>query len=221
MSVTEGRAPGRVDPPEDSVQNADAGTGDTPANVPYATEADVLAALRRLTDLSLPPDDPVRADLARLRARARVLLPGTGYRDPQDLVGDTIDSVILGAQSRAVGERKGRAWRTDVAFTAHLFRTLQGVASDARRSKEHKVIVHGEAGHEERHVNLETPEEMAIAAQTLAELKRDDECRAIVEGLAEGLTAAQIRRKNNMTELAYDNADRRLRRLRQKVRGGL
>jgi hypothetical protein len=184
------------------------GTGPEHANGRYATAQEVRAALDGLTNL----------DHARLRGMAWHLLEGTGLSQPQDLLLEAFDSVLLGAQSGAAGERAGRAWRIKVPFLAHLHLTLKDVARDAHCAREHAVRVPGEDRHGERQVSLDSPTAVLIAAQPVAELMRDDELRAILEGQADGLTPAQIQQRNNMTEREYQNAERRLWRLCQKVR---
>ncbi len=95
-----------------------AGTGSRPDT--FATSGDIQAAIEALT----------AADTIRLRKAARVLIPGTEYAEPQEL----INEVLVRAMQGAIGQ-PGRRWpKSRVPFLAFVIETMKSLVSDSRES---------------------------------------------------------------------------------------
>ena len=171
-----------------------------------------------------PPRDVARAiaeltegDLLRLkvlaRLRVRGLPGGVGWAD---LLHETILRALSGA----------RRWPAGVPLMAFLAGVMRSVCSEhwRRARRERQVLVVAEAGVEAADTSPGADQERQVAAaEALAAIYRhfaeDETVLRIMAGLAEGLSAREIRRRHDMTQTEYDTARKRLRRA--VLRGGL
>jgi hypothetical protein len=188
----------------------------------YATSQEVLTAIHQLSD----------ADYLRLNKVARSKMGGTPYQDPHELVTHAISTAYCAAAGQG-----GRRWPTRVAFVAYLIRTIQGIASDARRAVVQRRTVTGlfVPGEETGEGNLlpfpdlfsASAEEMCAdeEAKSLKEkadgenlktviafFREDRQVLAILWGILEELDVREIQARSGMSRTQYDSAHRRWRR---------
>lgn len=147
--------------------------------------------------------------LARMRARG--LPSGIGWND---LLHETILRALSGA----------RPWPPGVPLLAFLAGVMRSVCSEhwRRLRRERRIFLSAD----DRDGAAETaapdasaacdPERALAATESIAALYRlfaeDGEILKILAGLAEGLTAAEIRRQYGWSQTTYDSARKRLRR---------
>ena len=155
-------------------------------------------------------------ELLRLKAIARLhargLPPDVGW---DDLLQEAITRYLTGARQRPEG----------VPIVAFLAEVMRSVRSDHVRRA-------GRAGRKPDDLRLDPvsealqsvelrdpapdPERAVSAAQELVEIKRlfadDPVALKIIDGLAEGLPAEQIRVAKGLSKVDYDSARRRMRR---------
>jgi hypothetical protein len=184
----------------------------------YPTVQELQIALSRLTD----------ADHLRLRKAARIKMGGTPYRDPDELVAAAIETTISAARDQG-----GRRWKIGVPLMKHLFMTIRGIASDARRSNMAHPTLTGFFGPDadaalpvedffapsaedqvsalEEEQQLQQRIEAVIAAATTT-FKDDPHMLWIIRGMLEGLSAREIRSLSGMSGTDYETAQRRWRR---------
>jgi DNA-directed RNA polymerase specialized sigma24 family protein len=165
-------------------------------NRPVAlTSEDVERALRGLSD----------GDLLRLRAlaslRARGLPGGIGWADlPQEAVLRALDG--------------SRCWPAGVTFVAFLAGIVRSQADEYWRCSQREAKVVEAASGAADHGS--DPEQACAAGQALAAIDRlfadDPTALKIIAGLADGLTAAEIRGHYAMSALEYATGWRRMRR---------
>lgn len=178
---------------------------------PLPPSGDVAAALCVLTD----------ADLLRLRAvarlRARALPPagGTGWPDLlQEAVLRALDGsrrwppgvplmVFLGGVMRSLCAEHWRRYRRE----GKELSAVAGAAANAWQGTVARVPDHSPGS---------DPEQSYASAQALAALDRlfadDAVALRVLAGLADGLTAAEIRHLYDLGEMEYDTIRRRMRR---------
>lgn len=191
--------------------------GDSPDG--EATPEDVRQAIGTLSE----------EDLYRLLKYARYCLPGTGYEDPMELIGEAVSRTMAGATGG-----KERHWpKLRVPFFTYLRNTIRSLVSEARESEEQCKTLQLEAitptgtsteeflGHLQHHhpdaLTLELARERQDQAKAdLAKIDSyfsgDDEVFWIIEGQKDGLTAAEIREMAKMSQTEYETARRRFRR---------
>lgn len=162
-------------------------------------ERDIAASIRGLS----------ASDLARLRALARLRtrrLPGLDWQD-------LLNEAILRALDRT------RRWPPGVPILAFLAGIMRSIESDHRRRSAQEQAWHG--GPEAAMVA--PPEEAIAAAQALGAIlalfSGDPPVLRIVEGMAQGRSAAEIRALHRMSETHYDSARKRLRRALLRLDG--
>lgn len=174
---------------------------------------------------------------ARLYKRASILLGGTQYRDPQELLNEAVVRTL-----RAANGEHGRHWPASVPFVAYLMQTIRGLASDSRESlaaaplREMETLATDSlsadealGAHGQFHPDVVT---LAIEAGECAEAREnaqadvakidaffagDNEVGWIIEGTKEGLQAKEIRELAEMTPTQYETARKRLRRGLEKL----
>lgn len=169
----------------------------SPRRQPHAAEPastpDIGWAIRRLTE----------ADLLRLRALARLRVRGMpGSVAWSDLLHEAIVRALDGS----------RRWPPGVALVAFLAGIMRSLADESwrhlRRDGPHCFTPDLVAN--------EDPERHYAAGQALAAMDRlfkdDPVGLRILAGLADGLTAAEIRATYALSQLDYDTARRRIRR---------
>jgi DNA-directed RNA polymerase specialized sigma24 family protein len=192
-----------------------------------ATIEDVCQAYESLTN----------DELYRLHKLARVLLAGTEYSDPQDLLNETLVRTL-----RAANGEKGRHWPKSVPFVAFLGQTMKGLADDSLNSSHIKQTQEMEALATEALTADEAigahghcyPDVVALAveageiaddryraiqdaARIDAHFVGDDEVGWLVMGHKDDLKAAEIRELSGMDQTQYETARRRFRRGLEKV----
>ena len=159
------------------------------------------------------------ADLLRLRAIARLRARGLPGLDGMDLLNEAWLRLLDGSRSRP----------DDVPLVAVLAQTMRSIAHDhwKRARRERPLRADAEAAGRQPDLSpAADPERATAAAQALAEIDRlfaaDPVALQIVAGLAEGLDAAEIRRRYTIDATTYDSARRRMRRalLRRDGDGG-
>ena len=148
--------------------------------------------------------------IARLHARG--LPPDVAW---DDLLQEALTRHLTGARQRPDGV-------PIVAFLAGVMRSVR--ADHLRRAKrgagEGDALRLDQDGDESQAVELRDPapdpERALIAAQELIEIKRlfadDTVALQIIDGLAEGLPAEQIRSAKRIPRIDYDSARKRMRR---------
>jgi DNA-directed RNA polymerase specialized sigma24 family protein len=149
--------------------------------------------------------------LARLRARA--LPAGIGWTD---LLHEALARALDGS----------RQWPLGVPFLVFLAGVMRSVCHEIwrQRRREAELIVFGTKAHGKSQ-DVACPaadqERVLAASEALAELYRlfagDAIVLRIISGLANGLSAADIRAAHNFSEVEYDTARRRMRRALLRV----
>lgn len=164
------------------------------------------------------------ADLLRLKALARLRARGLPGVEWADLLNETILRVLNGSRRRP----------PDVPLIAFLAWTMRSICDEhwRRVRVERRILV--ASGSDERDPIAvlrggppdADPERAAAAAQMLAALyrlfARDQPVFTIIVGLANGLSAAEIRDRHGLSEKDYNTARKRMRRvLLRNSLGGL
>ena len=170
-----------------------------------ATAQEAADALRGLS----------RADLARLRQIARIRSSGMAWLDWEDLLHDTINRVLDGS----------RKWPRDVPFIVFMREVMRSIASEHWRRQIHgPVRSEADLGAGGAEVDIASypneapdPEREALARQCLdrvfALFDGDADATAILMGLSQGASPAEIQRAGGLTETSYASAQRRVRRV--------
>jgi hypothetical protein len=189
----------------------------------YATPSDVQAAIEQL---GLSPRHKV------YRA-ARVLMSGSEFQNPWELLNETVKRCM----QAAVDREHGRPWPLDVPFEAYLIKSMEGLASDSRDSWYQRNHVSIEAialeGQSADDVLGELDRHVPSVESTLIELEergqREDEAETnvarikahfaskpavtqLIEGKLADLSATETREIFDMTQTEYDSAHRAYRR---------
>lgn len=165
---------------------------------PPDQEADIGAAIRDLSD----------SDLTRLRALGRLrarTLPGVEW---SDLLHDAIVRALDGT----------RHWPSGVPIVAFLANIMRSIEYDHRRQAALEKAWRNEVGDNFMTADLE---DGVIAAQSLGAIfeffAADTTVARILEGLAHGRSAHEIRTQYQMSETEYDSGRKRLRRALLKL----
>jgi RNA polymerase sigma-70 factor (ECF subfamily) len=161
------------------------------------TTVDVARAIRTLSD----------TDLVRLKALARLwsrgLPGGLGW---VDVLNEAIVRVLDGS----------RAWPPGVPLLAFLSGVMRSICLDHWRHARRELSGDDLDVLAQDAEEVPDPERTLAAAQALAEVNRlfanDLHAQKIIAGLAEGLSAHEIRRLYGLSELEYDTARKRMRR---------
>lgn len=190
-----------------------------------ATPEEVAEAVRQLTEL----------DYARLNAAAKIVMGGTDFNAPEELVKEVLTKTFLSANGEG-----GRRWKRNVPFMAFLHMTFKGMCSDQRKSvtKKRTALVADLAGDSDGEPfdligqSLPAIDEELIEASDLEQrndrasallakvndfFKDDDQVQMIIMGAEDDLAAAEIRAISGMSQKEYDTAKKRLRRGLKKV----
>jgi RNA polymerase sigma-70 factor (ECF subfamily) len=167
------------------------------------TPGDVARALRYLSD----------ADLLRLKALARLWsrkLPAG--QDWADMLNEAIARALDGS----------RHWPPGVALVAFLAGIMRSICYDQmRRTQRERDLLVGCDDPDDLGTGVEAqsspdPERIVGAAQALAQIDRlfagDIAAQKIIAGLADGLSAREIRARYGLSECEYDAARKRMRR---------
>lgn len=159
------------------------------------TTVDVARAIRALSD----------TDLVRLKALARLwsrgLPGGLGWTD---VLNEAIVRVLDGS----------RRWPPGVPLLAFLSGVMRSICDEHWRHAR-RELREDDAAADEAETSPD-PERTLAAAQALEAIHqlfaRDPCALKIIAGLAEGLTADEIRRRYGLSEREYDTARKRMRR---------
>lgn len=179
-----------------------------------ATAEEVRAAIE---ELSLE-------DFGRLRRAAASLLLGSGYRAPEELLGEAVQRAMEGASGKT-----GRRWPKHVAFMAFLIMTMKSIANAWLTSVEFAAreatdpleeASFGAMAMPGTDVVCEMAEESAgldaKAAATFSAIEShfagDEQALVMVMHLREGRRAHEIQAEEGMTLKEYATVRRRLRR---------
>ena len=143
------------------------------------------------------------SDLARLQALARLrarTLPGVEWSD-------LLHEAIVRALDRT------RRWPAEVPVVAFLAQSMRSIAHDHRRRQAQFDTWRREAGRDAASVDPEASIAARRAIDTiLRSFAGDTTVGQILEGLAYGRSAAEIRGRHGLSEIDYDSARKRLRR---------
>jgi hypothetical protein len=178
------------------------------------------------------------AELLRLFARARLLVWGTEYTDPQELFNEAVKRALVAASgSKQAGER-GRPWPMDrVQLPAFLSGCMDSMADASRDSTgqsqtDRLEALAGEAGdvdtvlHRAGRWNTDVVEQAIEAEETIERqqraqrdaraieihFKEDQEVLAVIEGEKADMPVAEVLALFDLDQKTYDTARRRLRR---------
>jgi RNA polymerase sigma-70 factor (ECF subfamily) len=147
------------------------------------------------------------ADLLRLQALARLRARGLprGF-NWSDLLHEAIARALDGS----------RQWPPGLPFSTFISGVMRSICHEfwSRRGREAERVVF------EDDVEAACPapnqERVLAAAQAIAAIQRlfrgDEVALGIMAGLADGLSAEEIRNNNNLSSVQYDSARRRMRR---------
>jgi len=180
----------------------------------YASADEVRRAIDGLTPL----------DFHRLLKAAQIYMGGTPYSTAKDLLVD-----VLGTAFDAACGGKGRRWPREVAFTAYLFMTMRGVASDLRREAGRRratflreltdlfdslhcsppALEESLAAEED---NRQEDQDSEHLAKVRDHFRDDEQVSWVMKGIMEGVPAREILRQSGMTNTQYETAHRRWRR---------
>jgi RNA polymerase sigma-70 factor (ECF subfamily) len=151
------------------------------------------------------------ADYVRLGRAARLRGRGLPELDWRDLLQEAVERALSGS----------RRWPADVPFMAFLLETIRSIASEAWRRRNVSRLDLRDAANEDSLLSFAddapSPDRAVVArdlVRRLHELFGDDpSARIILDGLAEGLTPAEIQARAGFSPTTYDSARRRMRRL--------
>jgi RNA polymerase sigma-70 factor (ECF subfamily) len=153
-----------------------------------------------------------RLDLLRLKTLARLYARGLPPDvDWEDLLQEALTRVLTGA-------RVAPASIPAVAFIAGVMRSLRSEHRRrySRAARDSQAATGGRSAARELESQDALPERILSARQELARIWNlfadDAVALGILEGLAEGLEPAQIRKRLRITSITYDTARRRMRR---------
>lgn len=186
------------------------------------------------------------AERLRLFARARLLVWGTEYTDPQELLNEAVKRALIATSaSKQEGER-GRPWPIDrVPFPAFLSGCMDSIADTAREllsqtQTDRLETLAGETGNVDTAIyraghwhtdvveqaievedTMDRHERARIDARTIeAHFKDDQEVLAVIEGEKADMPVAEVLTLFDLDQKTYDTARRRLRRQVDKLMPG-
>ena len=199
-----------------------------------------------IEELSLALTALTSAEQLRLFARARLLVWGTEYTDPQELLNEAVKRALIAASgSKRDGER-GRSWPVDrVPLPAFLSGCMDSIANSSRESlsqtqtdrlealagedREVDTMIYRAGGWSadvvEQAIEVEDAVDRQQRSQADAQIiethfKDDQEVLAIIEGEKEEMTVAEVLALFDLDQKTYDTARRRLRRQVDKLMPG-
>lgn len=207
-----------------------------PPNERHATLEELASAVGRLT----------KPELLRLGAKARLLLWGTGFSDPKELLAEAVKRALIAASGDKRDQERGRPWPIDrVELPAFLSGCMESIADSARESvvqtrTQRLEVLAGDRGDIDAVIHgagFWNPDvvEQAIDAEEVAErqekarteaavieqhFKNDQEVLAVLEGEKAGMPVAEVLEMFELNQMTYDSARRRLRRQVDKFMPG-
>lgn len=186
------------------------------------------------------------AERLRLFARARLLVWGTEYTDPQELLNEAVKRALVAASGDKKDGERGRPWPIDrVQFPAFLSGCMDSIADGSRESQgqtqtDRLEALAGEIGdvdavlHRAGRWNTDVVEQAIEAENTFdrqqraetdariieTHFKDDQEVLAVIEGEKEEMPVAEVLALFDLDQKTYDTARRRLRRQVDKLMPG-
>lgn len=210
-----------------------------PPKPPLERHASVEELSRALTILTV-------AEQLRLFARARLLVWGTEYTDPQELFNEAVKRALVAASGSKKDGERGRPWPIDrVPLPAFLYGCMDSIADSSRESlvqtqTDRLEALAGEAGdvdtviHQTGRWNTDIVEQAIEVENTFdrqqraqadahaieAHFKDDQEVLAVIEGEKAEMPVAEVLALFDLDQKTYDTARRRLRRQVDKLMPG-
>lgn len=210
-----------------------------PPKPPSERHASVEELARALTILTA-------AERLRLFARARLLVWGTEYTDPQELFNEAVKRALVAASGSKKDGERGRPWPIDrVPLPAFLYGCMDSIADSSRESfgqtqTDRLEALAGEAGdvdtviHRAGRWNTDVVEQAIEVEDTFDRQQRaqadahaieahfgdDQEVLAVIEGEKAEMPVAEVLALFDLDQKTYDTARRRLRRQVDKLMPG-
>jgi hypothetical protein len=210
-----------------------------PPKPPLERHASVEELSRALTMLT-------SAELLRLFARARLLVWGTEYTDPQELFNEAVKRALVAATGSTQEGERGRPWPIDrVQLPAFLSGCMDSIADASRGSTgqsqtDRLEALTGEDGdvdtvlHRAGRWNIDVVEQAIEVENTIdrqqraqrdaraieTHFKEDQEVLAVIEGEKADMPVAEVLALFDLDQKTYDTARRRLRRQVDKLMPG-
>ena len=213
--------------------------GAVPPKLPSERHASVEELSRALMMLTA-------GERLRLFARARLLLWGTEYTDPQELLNEAVKRALIAASGAKQDGERGRPWPLDrVPLPAFLSGCMDSIADSSRESlgqtQTHRLeAIAGEARDVdtviyraggwntdvvEQAIEVEDAADRQQRARAAAQFieayfKDDQEVLAVIEGEKADMSVAEVLALFDLDQKTYDTARRRLRRQVDKLMPG-
>jgi len=202
----------------------------------YATAEEISDAVGRLTV----------EEQIRLAKKARILIWGTEYFNPLELLGEAVKRALIAATGDRRDKERGRPWpKNRVELPAFLSESMKSIADSSRESIHQTQTVEleaiaGDTGDMDSALNDEGYSQPDIVAQAIAfeedearisaakadvakiekHFENDQDVLAILEGEKEEMSAAEVLSMFSIDQKTYDSARRRLRRQVDKLMPG-
>jgi len=144
------------------------------------------------------------AELAQLKQLASIRAMGLAQMDWSDLLQEALARALSGS----------RGWPNGVPLVAFLAQTMRSIANESWQAAQRADAAASDMA--DRQPESVDPETEAAAAETIRRVRAlfdgDAEALAVLEGLAQGATPADIQRAASMTPHQYAAAQKRIRR---------
>lgn len=201
-------------------------SGKPPRGAP-ATHDEVASAIERLSD----------ADLLRLEKAASILLGGTEYSNPRELLNEALARALQGGLGA-----DGRHWPQGVPFTVFVKNAMKSIADTSRHSLHQteevlardlvdpdsvagdpiEVLAKGIPSVEAQALESEArqakeEQEAADLAALNGHFNHDEQVEWIMMGIQDGIPAHEIQGLSGMTSTQYETAHKRFRRGLEKL----
>jgi len=186
------------------------------------------------------------AERLRMFARARLLVWGTEYTDPQELFNEAVKRALVSASGSKKDGERGRPWPIErVQFPAFLSGCMDSIADASRESlgqtqTDRLEALAGENGdvdaviHRAGRWNTDVIEQAIEVEETFdrqqrartdaraieTHFKDDQEVLAVIEGEKADMPVAEVLALFDLDQKTYDTARRRLRRQVDKLMPG-
>lgn len=210
-----------------------------PAKPPSERHASIDELSRALTMLTA-------SEQLRLFARARLLIWGTEYTDPQELLNEAVKRALIAASGSKLDGERGRPWPIDrVPLPAFLSGCMDSIADTSRESifqsqTDRLEALAGEASDVDTVIHragrwstdvleqaIEVEDSFDRSQRALddanaieAHFKDDQEVLAVIEGEKADMSVAEVLVLFDIDQKTYDTARRRLRRQVDKLMPG-
>jgi|GEM_PF-1271387 len=186
------------------------------------------------------------AERLRLSARARLLVWGTEYTDPEELLSEAVKRALIAASGAKQDGERGRPWPIDrVPLPAFLSGCMDSIADSSRESRgqtqtdrleaiagevsDVDTVIYRAGGWNtdvvEQAIELEDAADRQQQARADAQIieahfKDDQEVLAVIEGEKADMPVAEVLALFDLDQKTYDTARRRLRRQVDKLMPG-